>query len=416
MTTAENIARLAKGAASAVAKASAGQKNAALYRFAELLHENRADICAANNQDRANAEGKIDDAKLERLSYTEARIQSTIDGINQIIQLPDPVGEIDEWRHQPSGIQVGKMRVPLGVILMIYESRPNVTADAAALALKAGNAVILRGGSEAQQTNNAISDCLRTALREQNLSDSAQVISNGDRQLVQALLQQEDNIDVVIPRGGRGLIERVMNDSKIPVIKHMDGNCHIYIDRSADTTMAVAVADNAKNRRYGVCNAAESLLAHSAVAEQCLPLIAQKFADRGVEMRVCAQSKKILNDFPKVTDADESDWRREYLAPIISIRVVESLDEAIAHINAYGSGHSDAIITDNQDNAWRFFREVDSSSVLVNASTGFADGYEYGLGAEIGISTNKLHARGPVGVVGLTTQKYVVLGNGNCRP
>ena len=413
---ARELAAAARRASRSVGIAPTIVKNAALRCFANLLRERQMTLLQANQKDIAAA-AALPAAMRERLDFNADRIEDTARGVERIAAQDDPIGAIDDWRIMPSGIQVGKMRMPLGVILIIYESRPNVTADAAALALKAGNAVILRGGSEARHTNAAIGDCLNAALAQHNLADAAQVVANTDRAVVGVLLQCNNDINLVIPRGGRALIERVVDEAKMPVLKHLEGNCHVYIDAAADLAMATAIVDNAKTRRYGVCNAAESVVVHAAVAARALPLVAQALQAKGVEIRCCGESEKLLRaaGVGNLTAATEEDWRREYLAPIISIKTVASLDEAIAHINTYGSGHTDAIISDDVASGWRFLREVDSSSVLVNASTGFADGGEYGLGAEIGISTDKIHARGPVGVLGLTMQKYVVLGNGECR-
>lgn len=421
--SAVEIAKTARAASQAVARATAQQRNALLRTFADCLASESEAISKANAVDRQAASG-LSAPMRERLCYDGSYIAKTITGIEQIILQDDPIGQMDGLRSLPSGIQIGKMRIPLGVILMIYESRPSVTADAAALALKSGNAIILRGGSEAHHTNQAIGKCLDSALQAVNLPAAAQVVRDTDRAIVGELLQQDHYVDLVIPRGGRALIERVSTDSKIAMLKHLDGNCHIYVDATADLPMAEAIVDNAKTRRYGVCNAAESLLVHADVAQEFLPRIAQTLAAKQVELRVCAMTQSILAgadgadglaDATKIVPADEADWAREYLAAIISVKVVASLDEAITHINHYGSGHTDAIITNTLAARERFVREVDSSSVIVNASTAFADGGEYGLGAEIGISTNKLHARGPVGMLGLTTQKYVVFGNGETR-
>lgn len=409
--TARTLAQTAKRASRHIAAADAAVKNAVLRRFAALLRAQSAQLVAANDADIKAAEG-LDAPLRERLRLNAEQISATATGIEHIAAQDDPIGVITDLRYMPSGIQVGKMRVPLGVILMIYESRPSVTADAAALALKAGNAVILRGGKEAQHSNRAIGDCLNQVLEEHNLSGAAQVVADSARAVVGELLSCGDDIDLVIPRGGRALIERVAQEAHMPVLKHLDGNCHVYVDAGADLTMAQAIIINAKTRRYGVCNAAESVLVHAAVAAKILPPLAKALTAAGVEIRACEKTRQHA---PQAVAAAEEDWRKEYLAPIISIKIVDSADDAIAHINQYGSGHTDAIVTGSLSEARRFLREVDSSSVLVNASTAFADGGEFGLGAEIGISTDKLHARGPVGALGLTTQKYIVWGGGECR-
>lgn len=415
---ATELAHTARRASVRIATADSRQKNAALAAFADNLTAAAAAITAANEKDlAAAADGGLTPALRERLVFAEKQITATAAGVRQIIAQPDPVGAIDELRIMPSGIQVGKMRVPIGVLLMIYESRPNVTADAAALALKAGNAVLLRGGSEAQHTNGAIADCLYRAIQSHGLEKAAQVIDNPARELVNALLQRGDDIDMVIPRGGSGLIKHVAETARMPVLYHQHGNCHVYIDKTADIEMATAIVKNSKTRRYGVCNAAESLLVHRELAAAALPPVAAALAAEKVELRVCRESADILRaaGIGDCTAASEEDWGREYLAPIISIKIVASLADAIAHINHYGSAHTDTIVSDSIERCRRFLRAVDSSSVLVNAATGFADGAEYGLGAEIGISTSRLHARGPVGAGELTTQKYIVFGNGNCR-
>ncbi|MCH9705196.1 MAG: glutamate-5-semialdehyde dehydrogenase [Proteobacteria bacterium] len=417
---AKQLAQTARRLAQDIGNASSAQKNAVLNDFAKNLNNACEQITAANQQDLVTAEkNNIDAALHERLLFDPPRIAATADAVLQIAAQSDPIGAIDEMRTMPSGIQVGKMRIPLGVLLIIFESRPNVTADAAALSLKAGNAVILRGGSEARHTNSAIADCLEQALAAHGLSRAAQVIENPAHDLVGELLAREDDIDLVIPRGGRGLIERVMRDTRIPVLKHLDGNCHVYIDSAAETEMALSIVENSKTRRYGVCNAAESLLIHHDVAATLLPPLAMILAKHHVEMRVCSESQKLLTNVnvpgATIVAASEDDWQHEYLAAIISIKIVPSLAAAIEHINQYGSAHSDAIVSNDINRCMQFARAVDSSSVLINAATGYADGGEYGLGAEIGISTGKLHARGPVGAQGLTTQKYIVIGNGHCR-
>ena len=404
----------AKQAARAMSMATTAQKNAALELMAELLLDRQDQLMEVNQLDmQAGKERGLDSALLDRLELTASRIAAMADGLQQIAALPDPVGEISGVATRPSGIQVGKMRVPLGVIGIIYESRPNVTADAAGLCLKSGNAVVLRGGSEAINSNRAIGDCIQQALIKAGLPETAvQVIEVTDRAAVSELLQLDQYVDVIIPRGGKGLIERVARESTIPVIKHLDGNCHVYLDARADEAMAISIALNAKTHRYGVCNAMETLLVHKDMADKLLPQLETEYTKHHVELRGCERTRKIL---PQVSAAVEQDWSEEYLAPILAIKIVESLSDAIDHIETYGSHHTDAIVTEDYSNAQRFLREVDSSSVMVNASTRFADGFEYGLGAEIGISTDKLHARGPVGLEGLTTQKYIVYGTGNIR-
>ncbi|MGH8459718.1 MAG: glutamate-5-semialdehyde dehydrogenase, partial [Nevskiales bacterium] len=352
-------------------------------------------------------------ALLDRLELNAARIRSMSDGVRQVAALPDPVGEISDLKLRPSGIQVGRMRVPLGVIAIIYESRPNVTADAAALCLKSGNATILRGGSEARHSNVAIGECIQNALKNAEMSqDVVQVVDTTDREAIAELLRLKDLIDVVVPRGGKGLIEFIAEHTRIPVLKHLHGVCHVYIDDQADVEKAVAVAVNAKTQRYGTCNTMETLLVHKDITRKVLPKLAMIYTEAGVELRGCDRTRAVLSD---IKPATEEDWHTEYLAPILSIRVVDDVDAAIEHIATYGSQHTDSIVTENVSRARRFLREVDSSSVMINASTRFADGYEYGLGAEIGISTDKLHARGPVGLEGLTSLKYIVLGDGHVR-
>ncbi len=409
---AATLAADARAAAGVLARSSTAVRNNALLALARLLRENAGEIVDANRRDMENADD-LSAALKERLQLSAAAVGKLAESAEDIAAQDDPVGAIDEMRPMPSGIVVGKMRIPLGVILAIYESRPGVTADIAALAIKSGNAVILRGGSEAQQSNMAIAKCITAAFAEVGLpSASAVVVADSGREMVGALLKCAD-IDLVIPRGGRGLIERVAKDAVMPSLKHLDGNCHLYIDESADMAVAREITINAKTRRYGVCNALESLLVHKNVADKALPPIAAALTKRGVELRGCAQSCAIIGDGCKA--AAEEDWSAEYLAPVISICIVPSLAAAVVHINKYGSGHTDAIIARDYDAGWKFVREVDSSSVMINASTAFADGGEYGLGAEVGTSTDKLHARGPVGVMALTTQKYVVLGNGQVR-
>ncbi|HCI2305469.1 TPA: glutamate-5-semialdehyde dehydrogenase, partial [Pseudomonas aeruginosa] len=374
---------------------------------AELSHANEQDLAAG----RANG---LEPAMLDRLALTPARIDDMIEGLRQVATLPDPIGEIRDMRYVPSGIQIGKMRVPLGVVGIIYESRPNVTIDAASLCLKSGNATILRGGSEAIHSNQAIARCIQQGLAEAGLPAAAvQVVETTDRAAVGALISMPEYVDVIVPRGGKGLIERISREAKVPVIKHLDGICHVYIDVAADLDKAIRVADNAKTQRYAPCNTMETLLVHAGIAERVLPPLATIYREKGVELRGDAATRALLG--ADVLEATEEDWRTEYNAPILSIRIVDGLDAAIEHINTYGSQHTDAIITENFSDARRFLAEVDSASVMVNASTRFADGFEYGLGAEIGISTDKLHARGPVGLEGLTSEKYVVFGDGHVR-
>ncbi len=410
----EALARRAREASRCMARADTGSKDAALRAIADAIEANRAAIQERNQRDlAAGRERGLSDALLDRLTLTDARIAAMAEGLRQIAALPDPVGAITDLKFRPSGIQVGRMRVPLGVIGIIYESRPNVTVDAAGLCLKAGNACILRGGSEAIHSNQALAACIRAGLERAGLPETAvQVVETTDRAAVGALLQMDRYVDVIVPRGGKGLIERIVAESRIPVIKHLDGVCHVYIDDRADLDKAVRIAVNAKTQRFGVCNAMETLLVHEAVAERVLPRLAQEFRRAGVELRGCERTCAIVGDCKPAT---EEDWYAEYLGPILAVRVVDHLDMAMDHIARYGSAHTDAIVTEDYTRARRFLREVDSSSVMVNASTRFADGFEYGLGAEIGISTDKLHARGPVGLEGLTTQKFVVLGDGQIR-
>ena len=407
-------AHAAKQAYYALASASTAQKNAALLRMAALIEQHRADILAANQQDMANAQAKgLDAALLDRLQLQEQAIDGMCEGLRQIVALPDPVGEMDEFRTRPNGLQIGKMRVPLGVIGIIYESRPNVTVDAAALCLKSGNACVLRGGSEALHSNLAIAQLIRQALQESGLPEAAVAfIEHTDRAGVGAMLQSPDLIDVIIPRGGKNLVARIAAEARVPVIKHLDGICHVYIDEFADNNQALNIAFNAKTSRYGTCNTMETLLIHTSRAAELLPQLAARYAEKQVELRGCEQTRTIL---PHIHTATETDWETEYLAPILSIKIVASLNDAIAHINHYGSHHTDSIVTEHYSHAQTFLRLVDSASVMVNASTRFADGFEFGLGAEIGISTDKIHVRGPVGLQGLTSQKWVVLGNGQIR-
>jgi glutamate-5-semialdehyde dehydrogenase len=380
----------------------------------DMIDERSAKLTAANEADlkAARAQG-LDAALLDRLTLNAKGVAAMAEGLRQIAALPDPVGTISELNYRPSGIQVGRMRVPLGVIGIIYEARPNVTADAAGLCLKSGNAAILRGGSEALRSNQAIAECVRAGLEQAGLpAEAVQVIETTDRAAVGELIRMKEYVDVIVPRGGKGLIERIGAEARVPVIKHLDGICHVYIDDKADLDKALAIAFNAKTQRYGTCNTMETLLVAEAIAPRVLPALGKMYQEKGVELRGCSRTRELI---PGVKAAAEEDWRTEYLAPILSIRVVAGLDQAIEHIARYGSQHTDAIVTEDYSRARRFLREVDSSSVMVNASTRFADGFEYGLGAEIGISTDKIHARGPVGLEGLTSQKYVVLGDGNVR-
>jgi len=413
------VGTLARAASAAMAAAPAAAKDAALRALARRLRENAAALQAANARDlEAAAAAGLAGPMLDRLKLTPQGIATVAEGCEQIAAMPDPIGEITELKRRPSGISVGRMRVPLGVFGMIYESRPNVTIEAASLAIKSGNACILRGGSEAIHSNLALAGVVQAALVEAGLpADAVQLIATTDRAAVGRLIAMPESVDVIIPRGGKGLIERITAEAKVPVIKHLDGNCHVYVDAEVDLDLAVRVTDNAKTQKYSPCNAAESLLVHRDVAAAFLPRIGAVFAAKGVEMRCGPRAKALLAAVPgaKLVDATEADWSEEYLAPVISIKLVDSLDEAIARINRYGSHHTDAILTTNHPNAMRFLREVDSASVMVNASTRFADGFEFGLGAEIGISTDKFHARGPVGLEGLTSMKWVVLGQGEVR-
>ena len=412
------VGAAARAAAPLLARADTANKNAALVAAAAAIRAGQAAILAANHNDvqRARAE-KFDEAFVDRLTLDDAAIEAMATGLLAVAALPDPIGVISDMQQRPSGIEVGRMRVPLGVVGMIYESRPNVTADAAALCLKSGNACILRGGSEARDSNRAIHAAMVAGLQSAGLpADGVQLVTTTDRAAVGEMLRMKGVIDVIIPRGGKSLTSRIAEEAKIPVIKHLDGVCHVYIDDGADLDMAVAIADNAKTQRYSPCNTMETLLVANSVAAAFLPRIARIYADKKVEMRVCERGKAILAAAGIATvDATEADWFEEYLAPIVAIRVVDDLDAAIAHMAHYGSQHTDSIITRDHARAERFLREVDSSSVMVNASTRFADGFEYGLGAEIGISTDKLHARGPVGLEGLTSQKWIVRGSGQVR-
>ena len=408
------LGQQARRAANIIAGADSGQKNRALKAMADALDEARASLHEANDKDlQAGREKGLDAAMLDRLELTPARVNAMIEGLHQVISLPDPVGGITDMNYRPSGIQIGKMRVPLGVIGIIYESRPNVTVEAASLCLKSGNATILRGGSEAMHSNQAIAECIRKGLIQAGLPETVvQVVNTTDREAVGQLITMPEYVDVIVPRGGKGLIERITQDARVPVIKHLDGVCHVYIDQAADKAKAINIALNAKTHRYGTCNTMETLLVHQQMATEVLPDLAERYQAAGVELRGCDQARHYL---PFVKTATESDWSTEYLAPVLAIKIVVSMQEAIEHINHYGSHHTDAIVTENYTDARIFLRAVDSSSVMVNASTRFADGFEYGLGAEIGISTDKIHARGPVGLEGLTSQKYVVLGDGQIR-
>ena len=408
-----DVGRKARAASRAMAAADTASKNHALRVAADALERERDALLAANAADVGRArEAGLDAAFIDRLMMTPKSVAAMAEGLRQVARLEDPVGAITDLNRRPTGIQVGKMRVPLGVVGIIYESRPNVTADAAALCLKSGNATILRGGSEAAQSNQAIGACMLEGLRAAHLpEDAVQVLATVDRAAVGLLITMPESVDVIVPRGGKSLIARISAEAKVPVIKHLDGNCHVYVDAGANPDMAVRIADNAKTRRYGVCGAMETLLVHASQSET-LRRIAAIYRDKGVELRGCPRTRALLLDAKPAT---EDDWYTEFLAPIVAIRIVDSLDDAIAHVEKYGSHHTDAIVTDSLPAARRFLREVDSASVMVNASTQFADGFEYGLGAEIGISTDKIHARGPVGLEGLTSQKWIVLGDGEVR-
>ncbi|WP_417527864.1 glutamate-5-semialdehyde dehydrogenase [Marinomonas shanghaiensis] len=408
------IGQQARAASRLLAKASTQQKNMALFAMAEALENARPRLISENAKDMDNGRAKgLDSALLDRLLLDNKRIDGMIEGLRQVAALPDPIGEISDMVYLPSGIQRGQMRVPLGVIGIIYESRPNVTIDAASLCLKSGNATILRGGSEAFYSNQAIAEAVTAGVVTAGLPEHAvQVLNTTDRDAVGMLISMPEFVDVIVPRGGKSLIERISKDARVPVIKHLDGNCHVYIDDEADLDKAFAIAMNAKTRRYGVCNAMESLLVHCAVAEKILPKLVSALQEKGVSLVGCDQTRAID---ASIEAATEEDWYTEYLAPKLSIKIVSNMDEAIAHINKYGSHHTDAIVSQNYSKTRAFLTEVDSSSVMVNASTSFADGFEYGFGAEIGISTDKIHARGPVGLLGLTSQKYIVLGDGHTR-
>ena len=408
-----NVGQQARASARLMAAATTEQKNKALLNIAIALTERSSVLLAANEEDLAAGRASgLDSALMDRLALTPARIEAMVEGLHQVASLPDPTGEITDLCYRPTGIQVGKMRVPLGVVGIIYESRPNVTIDAASLCLKSGNATILRGGKEALQSNQAIAECVRLGLAQAGLPEAAvQVIETTDRAAVGSLISMPEYVDVIVPRGGKGLIERISSDAKVPVIKHLDGICHVYIDDQADLDKAFNIAFNAKTHRYGVCNAMETLLVHEAVAAEILPRLASAYAEKSVELRGCETTQTLIDCVP----ATEADWSTEYLAPILSIRVVADMSAAIEHMDLFSSRHTESIVTENYTRARQFLTEVDSASVMVNASTRFADGFEYGLGAEIGISTDKIHARGPVGLEGLTSQKWVVLGDGHIR-
>jgi len=422
----ERIGRAARAAAPLIARADGRARNAALAAIAATLRRERAALQEVNRREvaRARAAG-LDAPALDRLTLGDAALEQMASGLERIVQLPDPVGAIDDVRPQPSGIQVGRMRVPIGVIGIIYESRPNVTIDAAGLCIKSGNAAILRGGSEAIETNRMLAQAIGAGLRTAGLpAEAVQLVDTTDRAAVGLLVALPQYLDLVVPRGGRGLIERLMRESRVPMIKHLDGICHVYVDEQADLAQALAICDNAKTQRYGTCNTMETLLVAQPIAARLLPPLARIYAAKGVELRGCAATLALLAAEPALQPAGgppllraahEDDWSTEYLAPILAVRVVSGLDQAIEHIARYGSAHTDAIVTEDRARADRFLREVDSSSVMVNASTRFADGFEYGLGAEVGISTDKLHARGPVGLEGLTSEKYVVIGDGSIR-
>jgi glutamate-5-semialdehyde dehydrogenase len=410
----QTVGRQARAASRRLAMATTAEKDAALLHIAAAIRRDKAALVAANQEDLAAARAAgLETAMLDRLTLSEKGVDSMAEGVEQVAKLPDPIGEMSDIKFRPSGIQVGRMRVPLGVIGIIYEARPNVTADAAALCLKSGNAAILRGGSEAIRSNRAIAALVQEGLQAAGLpAECVQVIDTTDRAAVGELITLREFVDVIVPRGGKGLIARLLAESRVPMIQHLDGNCHVYIDDDADATKALAIVENAKTQRYGTCNTAESLLVARSVAAAQLPAIAAMLTAKGVEIRGCAETQALVAN---AVAATEDDYYTEYLAPIISVKVVAGIDEAIDHINKYSSHHTDAIVSDNHPKAMRFLHEVDSSSVMINASTRFADGFEYGLGAEIGISTDKIHARGPVGLEGLTSQKWVVLGDGHVR-
>jgi len=419
----QSVGKQARAASRALAAANTGDKNSALLAIHDELVNAKQDILAANKIDMDNGQkNNLDSALLDRLELNEARFNGMLQGLKDVAGLPDPIGEVTDMTYQPSGIHLGKMRVPLGVVGMIYESRPNVTLEAASLALKSGNAIILRGGSEAFESNQAIAKCIIKGLSHTDLSEhSVQVLQTTDRAAVGELITMTEYVDVIVPRGGKGLIARISNDAKVPVIKHLDGNCHTFIDSDADAEIAIKVSVNAKTHRYGTCNTMETLLVDEAIANELLPKIAEAIvaADDAMQLRLDDKSQAILNENSKLeghlSAATAEDWDTEYLAPILAVKVVSGIDEAIEHINTHGSHHTDVIITDNYTKSQRFIREVDSASVMINASSRFADGFEYGLGAEIGISTDKIHARGPVGLEGLTSQKWIVYGHGETR-
>ncbi len=410
----QNLGRRARAASRQMAKADTNAKNRALLAIAAAIRRDEAKLLAANGEDLAAARtAGLEPAMVDRLTLSPKTVATMAEGLEQIASLPDPIGEMTDLRFRPSGIQVGHMRVPLGVIGIIYEARPNVTVDAAGLCIKSGNASILRGGSEAIRCNQALATLVKEGLQSAGLpADAVQVVETTDRAAVGELITMREFVDVIVPRGGKGLIARLLAESRVPMIQHLDGNCHVYLDDSADAAKAMAVVENSKTQRYGTCNTAESLLVARSVAAALLPPIAAMLTAKGVEIRGCAETRALV---PNAKEATEADWGEEYLAPIIAVKVVAGLDEAIEHINKYSSSHTEAIVTENHTHAMRFLREVDSASVMVNASTRFADGFEYGLGAELGISTDKIHARGPVGLEGLTSQKWVVLGNGQVR-
>jgi glutamate-5-semialdehyde dehydrogenase len=410
----KTLGQQARKAGREISRTESGKKNLALLKIAEAIENSRELLISENRKDLdAGKSNGLDAAQLDRLELKPSGIHAMVEGLKQVAALPDPVGEISDLSYRPSGIQVGQMRVPLGVIGIIYESRPNVTVDAAALCLKSGNACILRGGSEAIHSNQAIAACISQGLEAAGLpAEAVQIVTTADRAAVGELITMDQYVDVIVPRGGKSLIERISRDATIPVIKHLDGICHVYIDDKADLDKAIRIAVNAKTHRYGVCNAMETLLVAEGIAAKILPLLAEQYNAKGVELRGCLKTCSLI---PNCIRATEEDWDTEYLAPILSIRVIDGIDQAMEHINRHSSGHTEAIVTEDYTLARRFLREVDSSSVMVNASTRFADGFEYGLGAEIGISTDKLHARGPVGLKGLTSLKYIVLGDGHIR-
>jgi len=409
----QKVGQQARSASRQMATVTLAQKNATLLAIADRINATREELKIKNQEDLVRGrENGLTDAMLDRLEFTDARLDQMIEGLHQVANLPDPIGEITDMSYRPSGIQIGKMRVPLGVIGMIYESRPNVTIEAASLCIKSGNATILRGGSEAIASNHALAQCVKDALNETGLNEFAvQVIETTDRACVGELITMAQYVDVIVPRGGKGLIERISQDAKVPVIKHLDGICHVYIDDEADPKKAIDIAINSKTHRYGVCNAMETLLIHDGVADIMLPVLADALTEKGVELRGCGKTMQYIES----VKASEDDWYEEYLAPILSVKVVDSMEQAIEHINHYGSHHTDTLVSENYTKARLFMAAVDSSSVMINASTRFADGFEYGLGAEIGISTDKIHARGPVGLEGLTSQKYIVFGDGHIR-